>query len=101
MGRVIAAAAYSNGMKVADIGVDESPLHPDLRQPVRKHMEILTAWCRRRPSTWTILRRWAACCTDGRDGVGGQSDTLLRISPSCRTKPMLLAATIFRGRSGA
>ena len=45
MGRVIAAAAYSNGMKVADIGVDEkSPLHPDLGQPVRKHREILTAW---------------------------------------------------------
>jgi hypothetical protein len=27
-----------------------------------------------------------ACCTDGRDGVGGRSVSMLRIPPSCRTK---------------
>jgi hypothetical protein len=43
----------------------------------------------------------AACCTDVRDGVGGRSISMLRISPSCRTKRMLPAATIFRGRSDA
>ena len=46
--------------------------------------------------------RTAACCTDGIDGVREPvCFSMLRISLSCRTKPMLLAATILCGRSGA
>jgi hypothetical protein len=47
------------------------------------------------------LGREAACCTDGRDGVGRGAVPAFRISPSCRTKRMQPAATIFRGRNDA
>jgi hypothetical protein len=41
-----------------------------------------------------------ACCTDGRDGVGGRSVSMLRIPPSCRINTMPTVVTTFRGRSG-
>jgi hypothetical protein len=49
----------------------------------------------------TENRAQPACCTDVPDGVGSQSVTLLRISPSCRINTIPTVATTFRGRSDA
>jgi hypothetical protein len=44
--------------------------------------------------------RRAACCMDTGNAVGERSVSILRISLLCRTNTMLIAGTIFRGRSG-